>query len=70
MSLGHLDITTAVMTMSGFRTNPHEGHLEHVRRIVGFLLKFKHAALRYRTECPDFTYEGDSAIFAVSSVTS
>ena len=46
VSLGRLDITTAVMTMSGFRANPREGHLERVRRIVGFLLKFKHAALQ------------------------
>ena len=54
-SLGRLDITTAVMTMSGFRANPREGHLARARRIVGFLVKFKHASLRYRTGCPDHT---------------
>ena len=54
-SLGRLDITTAVMTMSGFRANPREGHLARARRIVGFLVKFKHASLRYRTGCPDYT---------------
>ena len=43
VSLGRLDITTAVMTMSGFRANPREGHLSRVRRIVGFLVEFKHA---------------------------
>ena len=52
VSLGRLDITTTVMTMSGFRANPREGHLVRARRIVGFLVKFKHASLRYRTGCP------------------
>ena len=41
--------------VSGFRVNPREGHLARARRIVGFLVKFKHASLRYRTGCPDCT---------------
>ena len=28
VSLGRIDITTAVMTMSGFRVTPRKGHLE------------------------------------------
>jgi len=28
MSLGRMDITTAIMTMSGFRVAPRKGHLE------------------------------------------
>ena len=42
------------MTTPGFRANPHEGHLACARRIVGFLVKFKHAALRCRTGCPNY----------------
>ena len=41
--------------VSGFRVNPREGHLARARRIVGFLVKFKHASLRHRTGCPDCT---------------
>ena len=55
MSIGRLDITTAVMTMSGYRANPREGHLQRVKRIVGYLQKFRHAALRFRTKCPDYS---------------
>ena len=43
------------MTMSGFRATPRVGHLERAKRIVGFLMKFKHAAIRYRTGCPDYS---------------
>ena len=28
VSLGRIDITTAIMTMSGFRVAPRKGHLE------------------------------------------
>ena len=41
--------------MSGFRANPRTGHLERVKRIIGYCMKFKHAAIRYRTKCPDYS---------------
>ena len=34
----------------------NEGHLARARRIVGFLTKFKHAALRHRAKCPDCSH--------------
>ena len=37
VSLGRFDITTAVMTMSGFRSAPRRGHLERAKRIVCYL---------------------------------
>ena len=55
VSLGRIDVTTAVMTMSGFRANPREGHLDRVKRIVGYLSKFKDGAITIRTEEPDFS---------------
>ena len=55
ISLGRIDLATAVMTMSGFRANPRKGHLDRVKRIVGYAVKFKHATLRYRTKCPDYS---------------
>ena len=55
ISLGRFDIATAVMTMSSFRAAPREQHLTRVRRMVGCLCKFRHAALRVRTELPDYS---------------
>ena len=55
MSLTRFDIATAVMTMSGFRVAPRQGHLERVLRICGCLLKFRQGCLRIRTEEPDFS---------------
>ena len=43
------------MTMSGFRAAPRKGHLDRVRRIYGYLSKFKHATIRVRTEEPDYS---------------
>ena len=55
VSIGRIDITTAVMTMSGFRTAPRLGHLDRCKRIYGYLAKMKHAIIRIRTEEPDFS---------------
>jgi len=55
VSLGRLDIATAVMTMSGFRSAPRQGHLERARRIIGYLSKMRCAAIRYRTDRPDMS---------------
>ena len=55
ITLGRFDIATAVMTMSGFRVAPREGHLERVKRICGYLAKFKHGCIRVRTDMPDYS---------------
>jgi len=56
MSLGRIDITTAVMSMSGFRVATRKGHLERVQRIISYLVKMRHATLRFHnTEEPDFS---------------
>jgi hypothetical protein len=55
ISIGRLDITTAVMTMSGFRMAPRAGHLERLKRIYGYLSKMRHACIRVRTEEPDYS---------------
>ena len=46
ISLGRFDIATAVMSMSSFRAAPRIGHLDRVKRIVGYLLKMKDAYIR------------------------
>ena len=55
ISIGRLDITTAIMTMSSFRTSPRKGHLERLKRIYGYLAKFNDMALRIRVNEPDFS---------------
>jgi hypothetical protein len=55
VSIGRFDITTAVMTLSGFRVAPRQGHLDRAKRIYGYLSKMRHAALRIRTDEPDYS---------------
>ena len=50
-----MDITTAVMTMSGYRVAPRIGHLDRVKRICGYLMKFRDATIRFVAEEPDFS---------------
>ena len=37
VSLGRFDIAPAVMTMSRFRAEPRQGHLDRLKRIYGYL---------------------------------
>ena len=55
ITLGRFDIATAVMTMSGFRVGPTEGHLERVRRICGYLSTMNPGFLRICTDEPDYS---------------
>ena len=43
------------MTVSGFRVAPREGHIDHLRRICGYLCKMKHGYLGVRTGEPNYT---------------
>ena len=55
ITLGRIDIATAIMSMSSFRSAPRKGHLDRVKRICGYLYKMKEACLRFRTGLPDLT---------------
>ena len=44
VSIGHIDITTAVMTLSNL-----------AKRIYGYLSKMRHGMIRIRTEEPDYS---------------
>ena len=55
ITLGRFDIGTAVMTMSGFRVAPRQGHMKRIRRICGYLLRFRAACIRVRMEKPDYS---------------
>ena len=53
--IGRYDIHTAVMTMSSFRVQPRVGHLERLKRMFGYLRKFRHYKIFFRTAEPDFS---------------
>jgi hypothetical protein len=55
VSIGRMDITTAVMTMSGFRIAPRQGHLERCKRIYCYLANFSQATIMVKTEEPDYS---------------
>jgi hypothetical protein len=56
ISLGRFDVSSAVTGLSTFRSAPREGHLERAKRVVGYVAKFKSAALRFRTSVPDYSH--------------
>jgi Reverse transcriptase (RNA-dependent DNA polymerase) len=56
ISLGRFDILTPVMSMASFRTAPREGHLQRLKRIYGYLRRFKNGAIRICTGIPDYSH--------------
>ena len=70
VQIGRFDITTAVMTMSSFRANPRQGHLDRCKRIYGYLSKMRNAVVRVRTEEPDYSaipkklYDWEQSVYA------
>jgi hypothetical protein len=53
ITIGHFDIATAAMTISGFMIAHRKGHLERLKRIYGYLSKMRRACIRVCTEEPD-----------------
>ena len=53
--LGRFDIAVHVMTMSRFRQQPRIGHLERLKKIVGYLANLLHGALRFSLHEPDYS---------------
>jgi hypothetical protein len=60
VSLGRFDIGVAVMTLSSYRSMPRQGHLQHARRVCGYLAQFSDAKIRFRTGIPDLSDVPDS----------
>jgi hypothetical protein len=55
VTIGRLDVNTAVMTLSGFRVSPWRGNLDRVKRVYENLSKMRHAAIRVRIKEPDYS---------------
>jgi hypothetical protein len=68
ISIGRIDIATAVMSLSSFRAMPRRGHLERAKKIYGYLRKMKEARIRILTQEPDFSDYQDPEYDWASSV--
>ena len=55
ISLGRLDIQTAVMTLSRYRAQPRKGHLERCKRVYGYITRFKHFRIKFRVSEPNMS---------------
>ena len=42
------------MTLAGFRTLPRAGHLQRAKRVLTYVKERKHAAIRIRTQEPNY----------------
>ena len=47
------DIAHAVMSLGRFRAAPREGHLERLKRLVGYVRKRPNGTIRFRTDIPN-----------------
>jgi hypothetical protein len=56
ISLGRFDVSSAVSGLSTFRSKPRIGHLDRAKRVVGYVAKFKDAALRFRVGLPNYSH--------------
>ena len=52
VTLGCFDILAATTTLSRFRIAPRTGQMDRINRVYGYLKKFSHGAIRFRTEIP------------------
>jgi len=43
------------MTLSSFRAQPRRGHLERLKKVIGYLSKMNNGAIRICTEMPDIS---------------
>ena len=53
--LGRFDIAVHIMTRSRFRQQPRIGHLERLKKIIGYLANFPCGCLRFRLHKPDYS---------------
>ena len=66
-------MNAAAAALASFRAEPQKGHLERAKRAVGYLVKFRHATIRFRTEEPDMSsiptasYEWEESVHGKAS---
>ena len=58
-TLGRFDIQAQLFSMSRFRAQPRQGHLERLQRIYAYVIRSKDYATKFRTNEPDYSYLPD-----------
>lgn len=53
VTLGRFDIAIGVMTMARFRAAPRDGHMNRLKRILGYLRANSDGGIRFRTGIPE-----------------
>ena len=53
ISLCRFNLAQAVMSLSQFHNAPKQGHLECLKQVCGYIRKFPHAAIQFRTDIPN-----------------
>ena len=59
VTLGRYDILAHVMSMLRFRLAPKVGHIERIKRIIGYLSRTNHYALKFITDEPNYMHLPD-----------
>lgn len=55
VSIERWDTQIAVMTLSSFRAQPKQGHLDQAKQLYSFLRNFQHFKIKFLTDEPDFS---------------
>ena len=53
ISLCRFDVAHAIMSLGRFRAAPRVGHLERLKRVIGYLRKRSHGCIRFRSGQPN-----------------
>ena len=53
ISLCCMDIAQAIILLSQFRHCPHQGHVDHLKRVCSSIHKFPQVTIRFRVGIPD-----------------
>ena len=68
VTLGRFYIFSAVITFSRFRTMPRNGHLQRVKRIIGYVNFTKDGAIRVNTDIPVFSRFPDLVFVCATTI--
>ena len=70
ITLSRFDIAHAIMSLGRFHAAPREGHLERLKRVIGYVRKRSHCAIRFRTGIPNYEEQfGDDLLVPDSRAT-
>ena len=56
IALGRFDIQSQVISISRFRAQPRQGHLDRLKRIYAYVIRTKDYATRFRTTEPGYSF--------------